>query len=79
VNLSPAAKAALQAFNERHELLGPFEGNWQEVCLAAAFEALANHQTPRWDGDGPLCHWHPEPYTRQELRGMAQELRETDP
>jgi hypothetical protein len=76
---SPAAKAALQAFNKRHELLGPFEGNWQKVCLAAAFEALADYQASRWGGDGPLCHWHPAPYTRQELRNMAEELREADP
>ena len=40
-DLSPAARAIVEAFDERHELLGPLEGNWQEVCLAAALTALA--------------------------------------
>jgi hypothetical protein len=40
-NLSPAAHAILRAFDDRHEVLGPFEGNWQEVCLAAAIRAAA--------------------------------------
>jgi hypothetical protein len=39
--LSPAAAAIVKAFDERYELLGPFEGNWQEACLAAALTALA--------------------------------------
>ena len=40
-DLSPAARAIVEAFDERYELLGPLEGNWQEVCLAAALTALA--------------------------------------
>jgi hypothetical protein len=40
-DLSPAAAAIVAAFDERYELLGPLEGNWQEVCLAAALTALA--------------------------------------
>jgi hypothetical protein len=40
-DLSPAARAIVAAFDERHELLGPLEGNWQEACLAAALAALA--------------------------------------
>jgi|Laugresu1bdmlbdd_1035124.scaffolds.fasta_scaffold43130_1 hypothetical protein len=40
-NLSPAARAIVQAFDDRYELLGPLEGNWQEACLAAALTALA--------------------------------------
>jgi hypothetical protein len=40
-DLSPAAQAMLDAFNERHELCGPFDDNWQEACLAAALTALA--------------------------------------
>jgi len=39
--LSPAARAIVEAFEERYERLGPLEGNWQEVCLAAALTALA--------------------------------------
>jgi len=41
-DLSPAARAIVQAFDERHELLGPLEGNWQEVCLAAAIRTVAD-------------------------------------
>ena len=40
-NLSPASKAIVAAFDERYELIGPLESNWQEVCLAAALSALA--------------------------------------
>jgi hypothetical protein len=40
-NLSPAAASIVQAFDDRYELLGPLEENWQEVCLAAALRALA--------------------------------------
>jgi len=40
-NLSPAAQAVLDAFSERYELCGPFDGNWQELCLAAALRAAA--------------------------------------
>ena len=39
--LSPAARAIVAAFDERYELIGPLEGRWQEVCLAAALTALA--------------------------------------
>lgn len=39
--LSPAARAIVAAFDERYELLGPLEGNWQEACLAAALTVLA--------------------------------------
>jgi hypothetical protein len=73
-DLSPAAAAITKAFDERYELLGPLEGNWQEVCLAAALRALADYQRPAWDGTGPACHWTPTPHTRQELRNIAAEL-----
>jgi hypothetical protein len=38
--LSPAQKA-LAAFNERHELCGPFDDDWVEQCLAAAIQSIA--------------------------------------
>ena len=41
--LSPARKA-LAAFNERHELCGPFDDDWVEQCLAAALEAVADQR-----------------------------------
>jgi hypothetical protein len=43
--LSPAQKA-LAAFNERHELCGPFDDDWVEQCLAAALEAVADQVVP---------------------------------
>ena len=51
--LSPAQKA-LAAFNQRHELCGPFDDDWVEQCLAAALEAVANEVVPEpddWDKD----------------------------
>lgn len=74
---TPATRAIVEAFDDRYELCGPFDDNWQELCLAAAFRALADHQSPAWDG-GPLCHWTPTPYTRQELRNIAAELEGAD-
>ena len=40
-DLSPAAQAVLDVFSERYELCGPFDGDWQELCLAAALRAVA--------------------------------------
>jgi hypothetical protein len=39
-DLSPAAASIVKAFDDRYELLGPLEENWQEVCIAAALRAL---------------------------------------
>ena len=39
-DLSPAA-AIVKAFDDRYELLGAFDDNWQEVCIAAALRASA--------------------------------------
>jgi hypothetical protein len=44
--LSLEAQAALAAFQEQHELCGPFDGNWQEQCIAAVIRAIANQVTP---------------------------------
>ena len=44
--LSPAARAIVEAFDERYELCGPFDGNWQEACLAAALCAAAKQVVP---------------------------------
>jgi len=41
-DLSPAAQAIVQAFDDRYELLGPLEDDWQEQCIAAAFRAVAD-------------------------------------
>jgi len=43
--MSPAQKV-LAAFNDRHELCGPFDDNWQELCLAAAIREAAYEVVP---------------------------------
>jgi hypothetical protein len=40
-DLSPAAASIVQAFDDRYELLGGFDDNWQELCIAAALRATA--------------------------------------
>lgn len=64
-DLSPAARAIVAAFNDRHELCGPFDGNWQELCLAAALRELA-------DLAGSTKHWHVD-----QIRAIAAELEAT--
>ena len=39
-DLSPAAQAIVKAFDDRYELLGPLEDDWQEQCIAAALLAF---------------------------------------
>jgi hypothetical protein len=50
-DLSPA-QAIVKAFDDRYELLGPLEGDWQEQCIAAALGALADQVVP----EEPYCH-----------------------
>jgi hypothetical protein len=38
------------AFDARYELCGPFDDNWQEVCLADALQVLADQIEHHWDG-----------------------------
>lgn len=40
-DLSPQAQAILTAFDNRYELCGPFDEDWQELCLAATLRAAA--------------------------------------
>jgi hypothetical protein len=65
-DLSPAAAAIVEAFDERYELLGPMEGNWQELCLAAALTALA----VRIKGAAGI---------RQDVLDIVNELESTKP
>ena len=58
---SPAAQAIVTAFDDRYELLGPLEDNWQEVCIAAALHAAAHHLT----------------HDRRQLAALATELDPT--
>jgi hypothetical protein len=39
--LLPAAQSIVKAFEDRYELLGPLESDWQEQCLAAAIRSAA--------------------------------------
>ena len=59
--LTPAAQAVVAAFDDRYELLGPLEDNWQEVCITAALHAAAHHLT----------------HDRRELLALATELDPT--
>ena len=68
-NLSPAAQAIVSAFNERYELCGPFDVNWDELCLAATLRAAA----------AKLSYWHVSGITdriidEDELLDIANEL-----
>ena len=80
--LSPAQKAVV-AFNERHELCGPFDDDWVEQCLAAALEAVADQVVPDelhpalsqfWDDEADR-EWQKNQQIRQELLAIAAELR----
>lgn len=63
-DLSPAASSIVAAFNARHELCGPFDGNWPELCLAAALRELAG----RINGADGI---------RQDVLDIAAELEDT--
>lgn len=56
-DISPVARAIVAAFDERYELCGPFDENWQELCLAAALRAVMPHIQIV---GGPIHH--PNPY-----------------
>ncbi len=53
---SPTARAMAQAFDDRYELCGPFDDNWQELCLAAALRVLADQIEHHWDGAECVDH-----------------------
>ena len=53
---SPAAASIVKAFDDRYELLGGFDDNWQELCLAAALRAAADQEKlgpDHWEGSRP--------------------------
>ena len=58
-DLSPATSAIVAAFDARYELCGPFDANWQELCLAAALRAAADQVVPD-DYDPPRGVSYPE-------------------
>ena len=81
--LSPDTASIVQAFDDRYELLGGLEENWQEDCLAAALRAAADQVVPDLDEpDWGACnngHCDIELYTdhqrkRAKLLAIAAEL-----
>ena len=78
--LSPAQKA-LAAFNQRHELCGPFDDDWVEQCLAVALEAVANEVVPEpddWDKDNfSIQALRLRCLMRDQILAIAAELRGT--
>lgn len=79
--LSPAAWAALQAYEEGSCQVTP--GRYipsRRRGLAAALRALAAHQTAPWNPQlGPMDHWRPDSHTRRELQNIAAEIEAARP
>jgi hypothetical protein len=78
-DLSPAAQAIVKSFNDRYELLGPLEDNWQEQCLAAALGALADQVVPETNQPRhvigyELGDWDARGDVRREILDIATEL-----
>ena len=76
-DLSPAARALVAAFDARYELCGPFDDNWQELCLAAALRAAADQVVPEYEttpGGSKIWPSEPVPSIRTELLAIADEL-----
>jgi hypothetical protein len=77
--LSPAAASIVQAFDDRYELLGPLEDDWQEQCLAAALRAVADQVVPEEPLYGGDQRWEWERDARQSSRkkmlAIADELK----
>lgn len=84
---SPTARAMAQAFDDRYELCTPFDGNWHEVCLAAALRVLADQVVPedepprggmRPGGTGALTLDEAQQFqraaTRRKILAIAAEL-----
>ena len=81
-DLSPGAASIVQAFDDRYELLGGLEENWQEDCLAAALRAAVDQVvpvTPR-PNDTFCCPpvetivWRRVAEIRRQLLAIAAEL-----
>jgi hypothetical protein len=76
-DLSPAAQAIVAAFDDRYELLGPLEDNWQEVCIAAALRAAADQVVPPIPDDCTADVFNRQLKIRSELYAIATELDPT--
>ena len=71
-----AVQAIVKAFDDRYELLGPLEDDWQEQCLAAAIRVIADRVVPAalpWD----RATFSPfEGQIRAELLAIAAEMKD---
>jgi len=76
--LSPAAQAALDAFSDCRKLCGPFNDNWQKLCLASAIRAAADQVVPEEPLYGGDQRWELKRDARQtsrrKLLAIAAEL-----
>jgi hypothetical protein len=75
-DISPAQRI-IAAFNERHELCGPFDDDWIEQCLAAALLAAADQVVPV-DPCGNDCCITTCEQIRADFLGIAAELETTN-
>ena len=75
---SSRTTAIVQAFDARYELCGPFDGNWQELCLAAALRAAADQVVPEEPLHGGDQRWMFErdahQSSRKKMLDIADEL-----
>jgi hypothetical protein len=77
--LSPA-QVIVKAFDDRYELLGPLEDDWQEQCLAAVLRAAADQIAPTKQSYSEASHLlattclNGMAYAANELRLIATEL-----
>jgi hypothetical protein len=65
--LSPA-QYIVKAFDDRYELLEPWEDDWQEQCLAAALRAAVYQVMPEEPLNGGDQRWMFERDARQASR-----------
>ena len=82
-DLSPTTRAIVAAFDDCYELCGPFDDNWQELCLAAALRAAANAVVPEQGREhrGTAFSWGAwagRQNTRRDLLAIAAELEGSD-
>lgn len=71
---SPVTRAMVAAFNARYELCGPFDDNWQELCLAAALRALTEHGEAMEIRMAPGCFDFDEAVRCRDMEVIAAEL-----
>jgi hypothetical protein len=72
-DLSPA-QAIAKAFDDRYELLGPLEDDWQEQCIAAALGALADQVVSPIPDDCTADVFNRQLDIRAKILAIATEL-----